>query len=175
MAAVDGLLARKADLAATEADGSTALHWAAQRNDAKLVDQLLAAGAKVDAATRYNITPLYFACLNGNLAMVESLLKAGADPNGTAEQGQTALMTASLSGNAGVVKLLLSRGAKVDTAEPYRGQTALMWAASKEHGRRRDAGRVRRIVKGEVEGRVHAASVRGSQWPHRNRQGLARA
>lgn len=130
MAAVESLLARKADLAATEADGSTALHWAAQRNDAKLVDQLLAAGAKVDAATRYDITPLYFACLSGNLAMVESLLKAGADPNSTAEQGQTALMTASLSGNAGVVKLLLSRGAKADTAEPYRGQTALMWAAS---------------------------------------------
>src|SRR5512143_2344000 len=78
MAAVESLLARKADLAATEADGSTALHWAAQRNDAKLVDQLLAAGAKVDAATRYDITPLYFACLSGNLAMVESLLKAGA-------------------------------------------------------------------------------------------------
>jgi cytohesin len=106
------------------------LHWAAQRNNTKLVDALLAAGADVKAATRYNITPLYFACLNGNLAMVTSMLKAGADPNGTAEEGQTALMTAALSGNADVMKLLLSRGAKVDAVEPYRGQTALMWAAS---------------------------------------------
>ena len=119
-----------ADVGATEADGSTALHRAAQQNDAKLVSTLIAAGADAKAATRYNITPLYFACLNGNLAMVESLLKAGADPNSTAEEGQTALMTASLSGNADVVKLLIARGAKVDTIEPYRGQTALMWAAS---------------------------------------------
>lgn len=128
--AVRALLGQKADVAATEADGSTALHWAAQRNDAKLVDALLAAGADAKAATRYNITPLYFACLNGNLAMVESLLNAGADPNETAEESQTALMTAALSGNADAIKLLISRGAKIDTAEPYRGQTGLMWAAS---------------------------------------------
>jgi ankyrin repeat protein len=128
--AVRALLEQKADVAATDPDGSTALHWAAQRNDTKLVDTLIAAGANAKAATRYQITPLYFACLNGNLAIVDSLLKAGADPNSTAEEGQTALMTASLSGNADVVKRLLSSGAKVDTIEPYRGQTALMWAAS---------------------------------------------
>jgi ankyrin repeat protein len=130
LSAATALLAQKANVESTEADGSTALHRAAQRNDAKLVDSLLAAGANPKAATRYNITPLYFACLNGNLAMVDSLLKAGADPNSTAEEGQTALMTAALSGNPQVLKLLISQGAKVDAAEPYRGQTALMWAAS---------------------------------------------
>src|SRR5215475_4046496 len=66
---VRSLIARKASVKATEADGSTALHWAAQRNNMKLVDALLTAGADVKAATRYNITPFYFACLNGNLAM----------------------------------------------------------------------------------------------------------
>jgi uncharacterized protein len=129
-AQVRSLLARKADIKATDPDGSTALHWAAQRNDAKLVDLLLASGADAQAATRYKITPLYFACLNGNLAILDSLLKAGADPNGTVEEGQTALMTAALSGNVDVVKRLLAKGAKVDAIEPYRGQSALMWAAS---------------------------------------------
>ena len=130
MAAVDSLLARKSDLAATEADGSTALHWAAQRNDAKLVDRLLAAGAKVDAATRYNIPPLYFACLNGNLAMVESLLKAGADPNSTAEQGQTALDDSLAFRQCGRGQASFIAGREGGHGEPYRGQTALMWAAS---------------------------------------------
>src|SRR5688572_3721372 len=39
-------------------------------------------------------------------------------------------MLPTLSGRPDAVRLLLTRGAKVDTTEPYKGQTALMWAAS---------------------------------------------
>jgi ankyrin repeat protein len=127
---VRALLKQKASINATEADGFTALHWAAQRNDVQLVELLLGAGANAKATTRYNITPLYLAAMNGNAAMIERLLNAGADANGIAEEGQTMLMTAALSGKADAVRLLLTRGAKVDTKEPYRGQTALMWAAA---------------------------------------------
>ena len=129
-AAVRSLLASRVDLRATDADGSTALHWAAQRNNLQLVDMLLAAGGDAKAATRYHVTPLYFACLNGNTAIVERLLKAGADPNGTSHEGQTLVLTAALSGRAETVRLLLTRGATVNAKEPYKGQTALMWAAS---------------------------------------------
>jgi ankyrin repeat protein len=129
-AAVRALVAQRPDLRATDADGSTALHWAAQRNNRELVDLLLAAGADAKAATRYNVTPLYLATLNGNAAIVERLLDAGADANGTAHEGQTMLMTAALAGKADAVRLLLTRGAKVDAVEPYKGQTALMWAAA---------------------------------------------
>jgi ankyrin repeat protein len=128
--AVRALLKQKASLEIAEADGFTALHWAAQRNNSQLVDLLLAAGASAKASTRYNITPLYLAAVNGNAAMMERLLNAGADANGTAQEGQTMLMTAALSGRPEAVRLLLTRGAKVDTKEPYRGQTALMWAAA---------------------------------------------
>ena len=38
--AVRALLKQKVDINATEADGFTALHWAAQRNDLQLVDLL---------------------------------------------------------------------------------------------------------------------------------------
>ncbi len=129
-AAVDALLAKKVPLTATEADGSTALHWAAQRNDLALAELLVKSGAGVKAATRYNITPLYFACLNGNPRMVELFLNSGADANTVSEEGEPALATAALSGNAQVVKLLLQHGAKVDATEPYGKQTALMYAAS---------------------------------------------
>ena len=128
--AVRGLLKQKVDLNVTEADGFTALHWAAQRNDLQLVELLVGAGANAKASSRYNITPLYLAAVNGNAAIMERLLKAGADPNAIAQEGQTMLMTAALSGKADAVRLLLTRGATVDTKEPYRGQTALMWAAA---------------------------------------------
>jgi ankyrin repeat protein len=128
--AVRSLLAQHVNVNASEADGSTALHWAAQRDNLGIADLLIAAGADVKAATRYNITPLSLACTNGNAAFIERLLKAGADPNSTSEEGQTALMTAALTGKVDAVKLLLARGANVNAREPYRGQTALMWAAS---------------------------------------------
>ncbi len=130
IAAVRARIATHADVKAQEADGFTALHWAAQRNNAELVDLLIAAGANVKAASRYRVTPLYLACNNGNAAIAERLLKAGADPNETALEGQTALMTAAANGNPELVRLLLRRGANANAAEPSHGQTALMWAAA---------------------------------------------
>jgi uncharacterized protein len=129
-AAVRSLLTQRVDVNAAEADGFTALHWAAQRSNGPLVDLLLAAGANVKAATRYNITPLYLASLNGHAAVIERLLTAGADPNGASHEGQTMLMSAALAGRADAVRLLLARGARVNATEPYKGQTALMWAAA---------------------------------------------
>src|SRR5262245_22918095 len=47
------------DVNASEADGTTALHYAVRRGDLESVDLLLKAGAKAAAATRYGVTPLY--------------------------------------------------------------------------------------------------------------------
>ncbi len=129
-AAVKKLLAQHADVNAAEPDGSTALHWAAQRDNLEIADLLIAAGANAKAASRYRITPLTLACTNGDAAMIQRLLKAGADPNGASEEGETPLMTAALTGKPDAIKVLLSAGAKVNAVEPYKGQTALMWAAS---------------------------------------------
>ncbi len=128
--ATRALLAQHVNLNVREADGSTALHWAVQRDNLEITDLLIAAGADVKTETTYRITPLSLACTNGNATIVEHLLRAGADPNGTSEEGQTALMTASLTGRTEAVKVLLSHGANVNAKEPVKGQTALMWAAS---------------------------------------------
>ncbi len=127
--AVNALLDRGVDIDEAEADGSTALHWAAQRDDSELVAILLDAGADVDVATRFNVRPLSLASNNGNAAIVEQLLEAGADPNATSREGQTPLMTAALNGRVGAIEALLSHRANVNAAELYKGQTALMWAA----------------------------------------------
>jgi uncharacterized protein len=128
--ATSALLAQHVNPNIREADGSTALHWAVQRDNLEITDLLIVAGADAKAETAYRITPLSLACTNGNATIVEHLLKAGADPNSTSEEGQTALMTAALTGKVDAMKVLLSHGANVNAKEPVKGQTALMWAAS---------------------------------------------
>ena len=112
--AVRSLISQRVDVNATDVDSSTALHWAAQRNNPEIVDLLLAAGANAKAVTRYNVTPLALACMNGNEVIIERLLKAGADANGASEEGQTALMTAALNGRVSAIKALLAHGAEID-------------------------------------------------------------
>jgi ankyrin repeat protein len=124
------LLAARADVNAAQADGMTALHWAAYQDDVDLAKMLVRAGANVKAANRYGVTPLSLACTNGNATMVEMLLKAGADPNAPLPGGETPLMTASRTGSLAVVKTLIAHRAAVDSKDERRGQTALMWAAA---------------------------------------------
>ncbi len=130
MSAARALIDQRVDVNAREADGTTALHWAAHHNDLRTADLLIRAGAVVSAANRYGVTPLVLACTNGNAAIVERLLGAGADANTRMPGGQTVLMTAARTGNVGVLKALLARGADVNARESTRGQTALMWAAA---------------------------------------------
>jgi ankyrin repeat protein len=136
--AIRVLLDKKAEVNASQADGMTALHWAAQHDDLKTAKLLIAAGADVKAANRYGVTPLTLTCTNGNTAIVETLLDAGADPNTLLPGGETALMTASRTGRLGPVEALLKRGAEVNARE-RKGQTALMWAAAEGHAEVVDA------------------------------------
>jgi ankyrin repeat protein len=128
------LLRQRVNVNAAEPDGSTALHWAAHRNDLDAVDLLLRAGANPVQANRYGATPLSVAAESGGGAVIAKLLDAGADANAlVTPYGQTVLMTAARYGNTDGVRVLLERGAHVDARETNRGQTALMWAAVEGH------------------------------------------
>ena len=116
-----------------QADGATALHWAAHWDDAAMAEALLRAGADVDAANDFGATPLWLACLNRSEAMVAVLLAAGADANAALPSGETVLMTASRTGSAEAVRLLAAHGADLNARERTRGQTALMWAVAQRH------------------------------------------
>src|ERR1051326_3155531 len=118
LAAARSLLAQTVNPSTAQADGSTALHWAAFHDNLDMLKVLLAAGADVKATTREGaITPLFMACTNGNAAAIAALLAAGADPKSTKANGTTALMTAAASGSVDAVKLLLDRGAEINARE----------------------------------------------------------
>src|SRR5215831_7824137 len=98
-AAVQSLLAAKADVNTPQGDGTTALHWAAYREDLEMARLLVKAGADVKAATRIGVmTPLFMAAKTGNAAMVELLVSAGSEINRANSNGTTPLMLAAAAG-----------------------------------------------------------------------------
>jgi ankyrin repeat protein len=135
---IRALLQQRVDVNVAQADGATALHWAAHWNDVDTADLLLRAGADPNAANELGVTPLSLACTNASAAMVQRLLQAGANPN--AKGARVApLMTCARTGSVEAVRALIARKADVNAREPLRDQTALMWAVSQK---RADVARV---------------------------------
>jgi uncharacterized protein len=132
-AALRVLIQKKADVNAVQADGATAIQWAAYRNDVEMADLLIAAGANVKLANREGATPLWLAAENGGSRMIGKLLEAGADPNGRTPNGETPLMMAARNGNVSALEILLDHKADPSLKENLRGTTALMWAVEQSH------------------------------------------
>jgi ankyrin repeat protein len=150
--AVLSLLKQRVDVNAADAEGMTALHWAAHWDDLETARLLLGAGANAKVSNRYGVTPLHEACTVSDVAMIEAFLKSGADPNASYGDGETPLMTAARTGNVDAVRMLLTFGASVSAREAWRGQTALMWAAAENH-----AAVVKLLI--ELKADVNARSV----------------
>lgn len=131
-AKVRQLIRQGLDVNASQPDGMSALHWAAQRGDASSAQMLVYAGARVDAVTRNgNYTPLHLASREGRAAVVQVLLSSGADPLATTSTGgATALHFAAGHGDPATVQALLDQRTPVDIRESAWGQTPLMWAAA---------------------------------------------
>jgi uncharacterized protein len=132
-AAVESLIAQKADVNAPQTDGATGLQWAAYRDDLALTGVLIAAGADVKLANREGATPLYLASLHGSAPMIDKLLNAGANPNEIGPEGETPLMLVARTGNLEAMRVLLNHHADVNAKDKLRGTTALMWASEQMH------------------------------------------
>ncbi len=132
--AVRAALGRKADVNAPQVDGTTALHWAVERDDVELAELLLTAGARANARTREGVTPLQLAAINGSARMLGRLIKSGADPKAPlTPAGDTALMLAARTGKTDAIRLLLEAGADLNAKESWGGTTALIWAVAERH------------------------------------------
>lgn len=130
-----------ANPAGLDADGRTALHWAALGGHAAVVDYLLglpavAAGGCVNRADPEGWTPLASATAAGHVAVVRSLLGAGANPGARTSGGQAPLHYHK--GRVEVIDALLpavtaAGGAGAVDARDTVGQTALHRAAGPGH------------------------------------------
>jgi ankyrin repeat protein len=155
-ATVRALLQKHFDANSSEADGTTALHWAVHRDNAEIVDLLIGAGANAASANRYGVKPLMIAAANGNALIIGRLLNAGASPNTATPEGETALMTAARNGNPAALTLLIAHGADVNAREGWLGQTALMWAAAENN-----VAAVRQLIEAGAD--IHAKTIRTVQ------------
>jgi ankyrin repeat protein len=130
---VRALLAAKADVNATDPDGTTALFLAAQNGHLEVVRALLAAGADVNAAKPDGATALFIASAYGHLEVVQALLAAKPNLNAKrAGDGGTALFIAAQEGRLEVVKALLAAKADVNAKGNY-GATPLTQASGLGH------------------------------------------
>src|SRR5688572_4377506 len=129
-AAALALIEKRVDVNAAEADGTTALHWAAHNGDVELVQRLIRAGANVKAVNDYGATPMSEAAVLADPRLLAALLEAGANVESPNADGQTALMLVARTSRVDAAQLLLKHGANVNAVEKWRGQTALIWAAA---------------------------------------------
>jgi TPR repeat protein len=115
-AAVERLLAAKADIEAKDPHGCTPLNLAAGGSE-DLVRMLISAGADVNVDCRHvqtnvgGITPLHWAVASGSRTVVQLLLDAKASVDARDSLGQQPLMVAFLRGDWAITDLLIQHGA----------------------------------------------------------------
>lgn len=112
---VDELLSWSADPCKCDNSAQTALHYAANKDEA-LYALLSSSTAKLAVnieAEPGRATPLHYSSYHGNIGGMSCLIDYGADVDGTDEDGSTALHVAAFRGKRKAVKLLLQYGASL--------------------------------------------------------------
>jgi ankyrin repeat protein len=113
-----------------DSGGETALHYAAQFGDQRMMEALLYYHAAVDPRDQFGNTPLHWAAQRGNTAVLQMLIGAKATIDPQNRQGVTPLMMAAKAGNAPAVRLPLKNGADPHRAD-FTGRDAAGWADGK--------------------------------------------
>jgi uncharacterized protein len=129
---VRALLQRGADVNAAQADGLTALHWAAMNDSREMVELLLYAGATIRPLTRVGgYTPLHLAARSGNSDVVAALVAGGARVDAWTTTGVTAAHFAALANSSEALRVLAAAGADLNARDGFQSRTPLIFAAGR--------------------------------------------
>jgi ankyrin repeat protein len=141
------LLAKGADVNLRDAEGRTALMWAAYdpRAGVEVAQALLDAGAKVDVRDDSGRSALTWAAAGGRDDLVALLVSKHAALDPPTVNGRTPMMLAVINGHSDVVRVLKNAGARLDLKD-VEGRTALQLAKEKLNGETRAA--MLRILQG---------------------------
>lgn len=119
------LIKAGAEIDAVDVNKDTALHYAAQFKNPRLIELLLQAGANPNLKDKFGETPLIKCAYNGFRQGLISLLNHKADPSVAQPRWGTPLHFAAGHGDLEAVNLLLSDGAAVE-ARDRSGATPLL-------------------------------------------------
>ncbi|XP_073984772.1 ankyrin repeat-rich membrane spanning isoform X3 [Rhodnius prolixus] len=115
-----------------DANGATALHFAATKGKINFVRALILQNADVNAEDQDQWTPLLCATKEGYLDICQELLDRDANIEHRDMGGWSALMWASYKGHTDIALMLLERGADHNAHGNYH-ISSLLWAAGRGH------------------------------------------
>jgi ankyrin repeat protein len=113
-------------------NGSSALHFAAERGHVATARLLSDLGAEIDMKDDNGYTPLHLAAEKGHVAMLELLLKRHGGIEVETPRERTAIHLAALNGHHRAVQVLMNYDAKVEKPD-WSGNTPLDLAAENGH------------------------------------------
>jgi ankyrin repeat protein len=146
IAAIERLIAARADLNVRDGHGRTPLHVAAFARQYAVARALLAAGADANALERQRYDIVTIAAVANNVEMLKLVLAGGASAkNVTSPYAGTALIAAAHLGHAEVVKTLIAAKAPLDHVNNL-GWTALIEAVILGDGGRNHIETVRALT-----------------------------
>jgi hypothetical protein len=121
--AVKLLIARKANTAVKDGDGSTALHHAAGQRNPDMVKMMLALGLAVDARNKDGQTPLFTAVAHDRVENVQLLIAGGADVNARDNRDSSVMHFAMSRGDSEVLHVLHEHGARRSVTAAQQADT----------------------------------------------------
>ncbi len=130
--AVKKYIACGAEINAKDESGSSALIWAADSNELKILQLLSGYGAEVNARDNQGASALMWAAYKGNNAAVKLLLHSGAVKDLCDFEGHTPLMAACFNSHHETVKILLEAGCAIN-ARDNKGTGVLTYAENSEN------------------------------------------
>lgn len=165
--AVADFLAQGANVDTQDADGNTALHWAAWFRQDALVHQLVERGARVDLGNASGETPVHWAAKATNVNGLDSMTRTDRSLLSVRDcGGYTPFIICAQNDNAPVMEWMYLKGISVEEQDDW-GRTALHWACYKGHRRAvqwllsRSASIVHRDHEGMTA--IHWAALKGHE------------